>query len=108
MDDNTRRIVGGMSKAVDLFMTAHNYGRAWRELTDIRNSMEDDIANYCDTPNRIKTSACLRSVPSQLSLDRSGYHVHKKIKLEKGNICTDKNGIDRYPLFASAFFDEMQ
>lgn len=44
------------------------------------------------------------------SLDKvtNVFHVTRKIKFEKSNISVDKNGIEHYPLFASAFIDCME
>lgn len=35
------------------------------------------------------------------------YGVERRIKLEEGNIRTDEDGIEHYPLFAAAFMDSM-
>lgn len=49
-----------------------------------------------------------RSSPSLDSMIDKGYKVDKRIKFEQGNIDTDKNGIEHYPLFASGFIGDIE
>lgn len=48
-----------------------------------------------------------RTAPSLGKVDRF-YKVGRRIIFERSNIYVDESGIEHYPLFASAFFDELE
>lgn len=60
-------IVGGMPKAVDIFVKENSFGAAQAALKDISDMQRADVIKYSSQPDKVKTLACLESVPAQLA-----------------------------------------
>lgn len=60
-------IVGGMPKAVDRFVKENSFGAAQAALRDISDMQRTDVIRYSSQPDKVKTLACLESVPAQLT-----------------------------------------
>jgi predicted AAA+ superfamily ATPase len=62
-------VVGGMPRAVDEFVTTHNFARVLKIQRGILADYEDDIAKYADGAEKAKARACFLSIPRHLSKD---------------------------------------
>ena len=60
-------VVGGMPRAVDEFVTTHNFANALRIQRGIIADYEDDIAKYAKGSEKAKARACFLSIPKHLS-----------------------------------------
>ena len=70
-------VVGGMPRAVDEFVTTHNFANVLKIQKGILEDYKDDIAKYAKDSEKAKTRACFLSIPKHLSKDykkfRYGY-----------------------------------
>lgn len=70
-------VVGGMPRAVDEFVTTHNFANVLKIQKGIIEDYKDDIAKYAKDSEKAKTRACFLSIPKHLSKDykkfRYGY-----------------------------------
>ena len=62
-------VVGGMPRAVDEFMTTHNFANVLKVQRGIITDYEDDIAKYAKDTEKAKARACFLSIPKHLSKD---------------------------------------
>jgi predicted AAA+ superfamily ATPase len=62
-------VVGGMPRAVDEFITTHNYANVLKIQKGIIADYEDDIAKYAKDAEKAKARACFLSIPKHLSKD---------------------------------------
>ena len=62
-------VVGGMPRAVDEFVTTHNFANVLKIQRGIIADYEDDIAKYAKDSEKAKARACFLSVPKHLSKD---------------------------------------
>ena len=70
-------VVGGMPRAVDEFVTNHNFANVIKIQKGIIEDYKDDIAKYAKDSEKAKARACFLSIPKHLSKDykkfRYGY-----------------------------------
>ena len=62
-------VVGGMPRAVDEFVTSHNFANVLRIQRAIISDYADDIAKYAEGTEKAKARACFLSIPKHLSKD---------------------------------------
>jgi len=62
-------VVGGMPRAVDEFVTTHNFENVLKIQKAIISDYTDDIAKYADGAEKAKARACFLSIPKHLSKD---------------------------------------
>ena len=62
-------VVGGMPRAVDEFVTTHNFANVLRVQKGIIDDYTDDIAKYAIGADKAKARACFLSIPKHLSKD---------------------------------------
>ena len=62
-------VIGGMPRAVDEFVTTHNFATVLRIQKAIINDYTDDIAKYAEGSEKAKARACFLSIPKHLSKD---------------------------------------
>jgi len=62
-------VVGGMPRAVDEFVTTHNFANVLKIQRGILADYEDDIAKYAKDAEKPKARACFLSIPKHLSKD---------------------------------------
>ena len=62
-------VVGGMPRAVDEFVTSHNFANVLKIQRGIIADYEDDIAKYAKDTEKAKARACFLSIPKHLSKD---------------------------------------
>jgi len=62
-------VVGGMPRAVDEFVTTHNFANVLKVQKGIIADYEDDIAKYAKDSEKAKARACFLSIPKHLSKD---------------------------------------
>ncbi|MCL2628493.1 MAG: AAA family ATPase [Oscillospiraceae bacterium] len=62
-------VVGGMPRAVDEFVTTHNFAGVLKIQRGIIADYEDDIAKYAKDSEKAKARACFLSIPKNLSKD---------------------------------------
>lgn len=62
-------VVGGMPRAVDEFVTTHNFADVLKIQKAIINDYTDDIAKYAEGVEKAKARACFLSIPKHLSKD---------------------------------------
>ena len=62
-------VVGGMPRAVDEFVTNHNFANVLKVQRGILADYEDDIAKYAKDSEKAKARACFLSIPKHLSKD---------------------------------------
>jgi predicted AAA+ superfamily ATPase len=62
-------VVGGMPRAVDEFVTTHNFANVLKIQKGIINDYSDDIAKYAEGTEKAKARACFLSIPKHLSKD---------------------------------------
>ena len=62
-------VVGGMPRAVDEFVSTHNFANVLRIQKGIIDDYTDDIGKYADGPEKTKVRACFLSIPKHLSKD---------------------------------------
>ncbi|MCL2811320.1 MAG: AAA family ATPase [Clostridia bacterium] len=62
-------VVGGMPRAVDAFVTAHNFADVLKIQKAIINDYTDDIAKYAEGTEKAKARACFLSIPKHLAKD---------------------------------------
>ena len=62
-------VVGGMPRAVDEFVTTHNFANVLKVQRGILADYEDDIAKYAKDTEKAKARACFLSIPKHLSKD---------------------------------------
>ncbi len=75
-------VVGGMPRAVDEFVTTHNFASVLRIQRDIIDGYREDIVKYADAEDKAKIRSCFDSIPKHLSKD------YKKFRYS----LVDKNG----------------
>ncbi len=67
-------VVGGMPAIVEAFVDAGgNFGVAHEEQQTLLAAYEDDIARYASAPERVKATACYRSLPRQLAKENTKF-----------------------------------
>lgn len=66
-------VVGGMPDIVNSFVTQHNYATVLKMQRNIVKDYENDIAKYADSTEKVKSKACFRSVPAQLSKENKKF-----------------------------------
>ncbi|MDR0490778.1 MAG: AAA family ATPase [Oscillospiraceae bacterium] len=62
-------VIGGMPRAVDEFVTTHNFANVLKVQRGILADYEDDIAKYAKYSEKAKARACFLSIPKHLSKD---------------------------------------
>ncbi|MCL2135619.1 MAG: ATP-binding protein [Candidatus Bathyarchaeota archaeon] len=62
-------VVGGMPRAVNEFVTTHNFANVLKVQRGILADYEDDIAKYAKDSEKAKARACFLSIPKHLSKD---------------------------------------
>jgi len=62
-------VIGGMPRAVDEFITTHNFANVLKVQRGILADYEDDIAKYAKDSEKAKARACFLSIPKHLSKD---------------------------------------
>lgn len=62
-------VVGGMPRAVQEFVTTHNFANVLKLQKAIINDYLDDIAKYAESTEKTKARACFLSIPKHLSKD---------------------------------------
>jgi predicted AAA+ superfamily ATPase len=62
-------VVGGMPRAVDEFVTTHNFANVLKIQEGIIHDYTDDIAKYAEGAEKAKARACFLSIPKHLSKD---------------------------------------
>ena len=60
-------IVGGMPKAVQIFVDSHSFAEVLRVQRGIIDDYRADIAKYAEGAEKAKTRACFDSIPRQLA-----------------------------------------
>jgi len=62
-------VIGGMPRAVDEFVTTHNFANVLKIQKGIINDYIDDIAKYAEGAEKAKARACFLSIPKHLAKD---------------------------------------
>jgi len=62
-------VVGGMPRAVDEFVTTHNFAHVLKIQRGVIEDYADDIAKYAKDSEKAKARACFLSIPKHLSKD---------------------------------------
>ena len=62
-------VVGGMPRAVDEFVTTHNFANVLKIQKGIVDDYTDDIAKYAEGAEKAKARSCFLSIPKHLSKD---------------------------------------
>lgn len=62
-------VVGGMPRAVNEFVTTHNFANVLKIQKSILGDYSDDIAKYAEGSEKAKARACFLSIPKHLSKD---------------------------------------
>ena len=62
-------VVGGMPRAVDVFVNTHNFAKVLKIQRAIIEDYTDDIAKYAEGAEKAKARACFLSIPKHLSKD---------------------------------------
>lgn len=62
-------VIGGMPRAVQEFVSTHNFAKVFRIQKGILSDYIDDIAKYADGAEKTKARACFLSIPRHLSKD---------------------------------------
>jgi predicted AAA+ superfamily ATPase len=62
-------VVGGMPRAVNEFVTTHNFANVFRIQKSIISDYTDDIGKYAEGSEKAKARACFLSIPKHLSKD---------------------------------------
>jgi predicted AAA+ superfamily ATPase len=62
-------VIGGMPRAVDEFVTTHNFANVLKIQRGIISDYTDDIAKYAEGAEKAKARACFLSIPKHLSKD---------------------------------------
>ena len=60
-------VVGGMPRAVDEFVSTHNFANVLKIQKGIISDYIDDIAKYAESTEKTKARACFLSIPKHLS-----------------------------------------
>lgn len=83
-------LVGGMPRAVDVFLSTGSYAEAHRVLGMVRGEIARDINRYNKGEDRIRTLDCFESIPNQLA------ETNKRFKFSRIQNNRNCRGADRY------------
>lgn len=73
-------VVGGMPAAVKSYSIDRDYSKVRKVLKNILSLLSDDVGRYSMGTDRMRITACLESIPNQLSNERKGFRY---IDIEK-------------------------
>ena len=66
-------VIGGMPDVVNSFISEHNYATVLKLQRGIIRDYENDIAKYAESTEKVKSKACFRSIPAQLSKENKKF-----------------------------------
>ena len=66
-------VVGGMPKAVDVFLRTHDMGQVLRVQRNIVDEYEDDMVKYADDADKSRIRECFESIPRQLAKENKKF-----------------------------------
>ena len=72
-------IVGGMPDCVKTYMRTKNFSEVLMTQRNLLRDYENDIAKYADGNEKVKATACFKSIPTQLAKDNKKF-MYKTIE----------------------------